>query len=298
MSAAVASLSDLLPEEQVVYVAAQEQSLAVGAGGGVAVASDDVAAVQESIAANSSAAAAPVKQSKGVVGEKKARRKRGKGPRWTSVRRAGKGGQKRKRAASDDPSAAASQDFEEDCQPPSKKRLLSDTSALLKYEHRLDLLPAAAFAPLDKKWISLYDKDIRHKHLAEGSFPVPWTSVLQRVAAKHGYQIRGVLPHYHRADPPIFEVRPDIVEEQFKDNYAGEITPARVYIPPTTSKSKNDMSVLAFSQKDRLNDKEWQGLATLILKQQEQQSQPIVSTEFVEASGLQDVKETPSAGSE
>jgi len=194
---------------------------------------------------------------------KKARRKRGKGFRLTTRRTPSRG--KRKRAAEGDADGGVAGDL----QPPSAKRQLSQSSALLKYEHRLNQLPAAAFAVFHEKWISIYDKTIRHKNHVEDSFPVPWTAVLQRVAAKHGALIKGVLPHYHRGDPPIYEVRPNVVEERHKSQYPGDVVVGRVFVPAAGPSGRADpLSVFSFGVKDRRNDTQWQELAKTLPQQQ------------------------------
>lgn len=276
----VADASVATGEEEIVYVPPVSSNSSSGVDVVIPVAADDVAAVAESVAPQQkgSSVRSTGKASKAVNAganeqqQKINRRKRGKGFRLTTRKARSAGGSKRKRDDTNGPAG----ELDDDMVAPSAKRQLSQTSALLKYENRLNQLAPETFAVLHNKWISLYDKEIRHKHLAEGSFPIAWTSVLQRVAAKHGVVIKGVLPHYHRNDPPIYEVRPDIVEESKKDVYKGEIIAARVYIPPSgVAHAADPLSVFAFSVKDRRNDKDWQDLAKSIKQQQQQQQNDV-----------------------
>jgi hypothetical protein len=198
-----------------------------------------------------------VEAAKTVVAGK--RKKRSKGFRLTLQKHRGK---KRARSGTDAAEATENPEDKEMAEPDPKRRTLSNTESLAKYEYRLQQLPAAVFACLDQKWLSVYDPSIRNTHLGANVFPIAWTRVLQRVASQHGVTILGLLPHYHRGAVPIFEVRPDIVEATCAAKYAGQVFPGRVHIPPAASGKICATDVFAYGPKDKRNDADWQAIVS------------------------------------
>ncbi len=155
-----------------------------------------------------------------------------------------------------------------------KTKRLSATDALIKYRARLLQLPAAQFAPLDGKWLSVYDTTLRHKpsknaaayEPAPGVFQPAWTQVLADVATQHGARVCGVLPHYahaHAEHPSLmhYEAMPQWVEpEQVAAYHAAGILdaqPLRVFVGKASGCSSATSSPLAMTAADYRPDASW-----------------------------------------